>query len=292
MINWMKHPAVYRSLAGLVMLTIGITVAAAATSGSASAVVGTNQSAASTPSPITDRFAIQAAWWRASVSTDARIDDTAGGTTGTPFSAEQDFGMPDSLSRGHVEFMVRLKQRGKLRFDMLDLARKGSVFLTRTINYGNQTYVLGERVNSQFNWRALNFSWTYELLHNDRFEAGLGLGLHLIQAEAVASVPTRTSRESFDGAGPFVTIAGDATWRITRRFALTARAQTFKLTVSDITGMLADYHADLQFRWRPNLAFGLGYQSNRIELDAPNENPAGNMQFDVSGPELFLRASF
>jgi hypothetical protein len=287
----MNELSVRKWFAALALLPGMLTVAAAAADGDA--VAGRNSPpAASTPSPITDRFAIQAAWWRASASTDARIDNTAGITTGTPFSAEQDLGLPDSLSRAHVEIMVRLKQRGKLRFDMLDLARKGSVVLTRTIRYGGQTYVPGERVNSRFDWRALNFTWTYELLHNDRFEAGLGLGLHLIQAEAVASVPTRASRESFDGAGPFATIAGDAALRITRRFALTARAQTFRLTVSDTTGMLADYHADLQFRWRPNLAFGLGYQSNRIELDAPNENPGGNMQFDVSGPELFLRASF
>ena len=80
--------------------------------------------------------------------------------------------------------------------------------------------------------------------------------------------------------------------RITRRFSLSLRAQTLDLTVSDITAMLADYHADVQFRWRPNVAIGVGYQSNRVELSAPLENPAGNMTFDVSGPELFLRASF
>lgn len=245
-----------------------------------------------TPSPIHDRFAIRGSYFMGSVSTDARIDDTAGGGTGTAFSAEDDFGLPDSMHKGRAELLIRLRERGKLRVDLFDLARKGSVVLNRTVEYGNQTYTLGERVNSQLDWRALNFTWTYSLLHNDRFELGPGLGLHLIQAESTATVPTRSARESFDGSGPFVTLAVDGVWRISRRFALSARAQWLELTVSNITGMLGDYHADLQFRWRPNLAFGVGWQSNRMKLEAPEENPGGTMTFNVGGPELFLRASF
>jgi hypothetical protein len=248
--------------------------------------------AARTPSPIHDRFAVRASYFRGSASTDAQIDDTAGGRIGTPFSAEDDFGLADSVSQGRAEFNIRLRERGKLRVGMFDLQRKATKQITRTFNYGDQTFLLNDRVTSEFNWRMFDLTWTYSFIHNDRFELGAGLGLHVIQTEASAAAPARAARESFDGAGPFATVAIDSVWRITRRFSLSLRAQTLDLTVSDISAMLADYHADVQFRWRPNLAVGVGYQSNRVELSAPLENPAGNMSFDVSGPELFLRASF
>lgn len=258
------------------------------------AVAGPAAAQTITPSPIDDHFAIRASYFRGSASTEARVDDTTAGPggIGTPFSAEDDFRLPDGVRKGRVEFMIRLRERGKLRVDLFDLPRKGSTVMRRTIEYGDQTYAVNERVNSELNWRAINFTWTYSFIHNDRFELGPGLGLHLIQAETSAAVPTRSARESFDGSGPFVTVAVDAVWRMTQRFALSARAQSLRLTVSDITGSLSDYHADLQFRWRPNLAFGVGWQSNRMQLEALQENPGGTMDFNVSGPELFLRASF
>jgi len=265
---------------------------AASVSGGAVAAESSRSSTAQTPSPINDRFAVRGSYFRGSASTDAQIDDTAGGRIGTPFSAEDDFGLADRVSQGRAEFMIRLRERGKLRVGMFDLGRKGTVVLTRAINYGDQTFVVNDRVTSEFDWRMFDVTWTYAFVHNDRFEFGAGLGLHLIQTEASAAAPARAARESFDGAGPFTTVAVDGVWRITRRFALSLRAQTLDLTVSDISAMLADYHADVQFRWRPNLAIGVGYQSNRVELAAPLENPAGNMTFDVSGLELFLRASF
>ena len=64
------------------------------------------------------------------------------------------------------------------------------------------------------------------------------------------------------------------------------------MTVSSVKGSLSDYHGDLQFRWRPNLAFGLGYQSTQARLEVRNDNPNGIMKLDTRGPELFVRASF
>jgi hypothetical protein len=248
--------------------------------------------AAPVPSPITDRFAIRATYVGAGVTTDGQIDDTAGATIGTPFSLENDFGLSDKAHQLRAELMIRLKNRGRLRVSALDVSRRGSVVLNRAIRYGDQNFLLNDRVNSTFDWRMFDLTWTYSVLKTDRFEMGTGLGMHFIQTEATAVVPARNARESFDGAGPFVSLAADASWRFTKRFSVNARYQTFDLTISDISARLTDAHADVQFRWKRNLALGVGYQLNDVELSFPNENPGGLMQLKVSGPELFLRASF
>lgn len=245
-----------------------------------------------TPSPITDHFALRAIYVYGDVGLKAQVNDTAGAVNGTPFSAQSDFGLPSAAHQLRAEFMFRLHDRGRLRVSALDLSQHGSVMLNRVVRYGNQTYQVGERVNSQFDWRMFDFTGTYSLLRTDRYELGAGLGFHFIQAESVATVPARAVRESFDGSGPFVTLALDGTWRISQRFALSARYQSFDLTVSDVTARLSDLHADLQFRWARNVAVGLGYQSNNAHLNLPKENPGGSMQLDVSGPEIFVRASF
>jgi len=259
----------------------------------ADAAAAKYDSAVTTPSPIQDHFALRASYIDARVQTRAQVSDTTAGLVGTPFDGERDLGLPAHSRTGRAEFIFRLHNRGRLRVDALDLSRSGSAVLTRTLQYGNQTYQANERVNTQFDWRQFALTWLYSLVRNDRFELGTGVGFHFIQTEAVAQVPARAaSRQAFDGAGPFATLALDATWRMTRRFSLNARGQTFELTTSSITARLFDWHADVQFRAHRNLAIGAGYQSNYVRLDVPDRNPGGTLRFDVSGPEVFLRASF
>jgi hypothetical protein len=245
-------------------------------------------------SPITDHFALRASAFWGTVKTDGRVDDPAAPTSGTPFSLENDFKLSPHAHQARAEFMFRMRERNRLRVDLWEVNRTGSAFPATTIVYNTHTFTPTDRVNSEFNWQQVDFTYTYSFLRTHRVEIGAGLGLHLIQAEANADATLATGpvQEKFNGAGPFATIALDGTWRITRRFALAARGQYFSLKVSDVKGALGDYHADVQFRWRPNLAFGLGYESTQAKLEISNSNPNGLMKLGTHGPELFVRASF
>ena len=250
------------------------------------------EAAVTTPSPIADHFAVRASFISGPIHTLAQVNDTAAGVDGTQFSAESDFGLPRRSAQGRAEFMFRLRNRGRLRVSALDLSRQGSVLMTRVVRYGDQTFRINDRVNSQLDWRSFDLTWLFSFIRNDRFELGTGIGMHFIQAEASATVPARAIRQSFDGSGPFATLALDSTWRFTRRFSLNARAQTFEITASSISAKLFDWHADVQFRIHKNVALGAGYQSNYMRLDIANHDPGGSMRFDVAGPDVFLRASF
>ena len=243
-------------------------------------------------SPITDRFDLRASAFYGAVKTRARIDDSATGAPGTEFSGEDDFHLSPRARQVRAEFMFRLRDRNRLRVDMWQLTRDAFGSPTRTINYGSSSFTPADVVASRFDWQQINFTYTYSFLRRSRFELGVGLGLHLLQAEAEASVAARGVHEDLSGSGPFATLALDGTWRITRRFAFSARAQYLSIEASSITGGLGDYHADLQFRWRPNLAFGLGYEKTQTQLDVIRGNPSGLMRLDTRGPDLFARVSF
>ncbi|HTP39410.1 MAG TPA: hypothetical protein VMI92_07515 [Steroidobacteraceae bacterium] len=244
-------------------------------------------------SPITDTLAIRASYIWESYATNGRVDDTTNITNpvGTPFSLENDFGMSDKSQRLGVEIVIRMRERNKLRVNMLDVKREGTATITGDFTYGNTDFQTGDLVYSRFDWRQMDFTWTDSFLQGRSYELGAGLGLHLVQADAQATAPARNAREHFDGAGPFVTVAVDGTWRFTNRFSFSARGQYMHLAINDITGTLGIYHADLQFRWRPNLAIGLGYESSHTQLIVKNQNPSGLLQMNMRGPELFLRAS-
>lgn len=248
-------------------------------------------------SPITDQFALRAAYYLGSVRTDGRVDNVAASTSGTPFSLEDDFHFSPHARQLRVEMMFRLRDRNRLRVDMWELNRTSVAAPSRDITYGDATFTPADTVHSRFDWRQIDFTYTYALLHRERLELGFGLGVHLLQAEAEALVPAGAGRpaavhEDFSGAGPFATVAVDGSWRFTRRFALSARGQFLRLHLSSLTAELSDYHADVQFRWRPNVAVGLGYQSTQSRLEVQDRNNSGAMKLDLKGPELFLRTSF
>ena len=125
-----------------------------------------------------------------------------------------------------------------------------------------------------------------------RYELGAGIGAHAIQGESDERVWARGVHESLTGASPFATVALDGTWLISQRFSFNARAQYLSLNYNSNSGTLGDYHADVQFRWRPNLAFGIGYESTHERVIVRNKNPNGDITFNTHGAELFVRASF
>ena len=276
---------------------------AAAHAAKAQAAAAAAEQAAARPvppepaSPVTDQFALRVGYFPGTAATAGRVDDATTATTGTPFSLEDDFHLSPRARQLRVEMMFRMRNRNRLRVDMWELNRNGVASPPGTITYGGNTFTPADTVRSRFDWRQIDFTYTYSLLRGRRHELGLGLGLHLLQAEAEARVAAGAGRpvavqENFSGSGPFPTVALDGSWRFTRRFAFSARGQYLRLHVSSITAALSDYHADVQYRWRPNLAVGLGYQSSQTRLEVKNSTNNGFMRLDLKGPELFLRASF
>lgn len=242
-------------------------------------------------SPITDHFALRAGFLWGSVDTFGRFD-SAKGVEGTPFTAERDLGLTDQARQIDVEIIFRIEERSRLRVNFLDTRRGAEKDINRTIQYGDQTFLVNNPVQSEFDWRQMDLTYTYSFLHRERYELGAGLGIHLIEADANAKIPGTSQFADFSGAGPFATLALDGTWLIAKHWALSARAQYLRLTIGSIGGMMGQYHTDLQYRWRRDLAFGLGYTLRKTELDVRNADPSGVMRLRIDGPELFARLSF
>jgi hypothetical protein len=242
-------------------------------------------------SPITDHFALTGSFFWGRLNTFGRFDSRAG-VQGTPFTAEHDLGLTDQARQPGFEIMFRIAQRNRLRVNFIDLRRAADKLINRTIQYGDQTFLVDNPVHSAFDWRQMDLTYTYSFLRSERFELGAGLGIHLIEAEASAEIPRTPQFADFNGAGPFATLALDGTWRISKHWALNARGNYLKVTIGSVSGMMGQFHTDLQYRWRRNLAFGVGYQRQQVELDVRNADPSGVLKLTISGPELFARLSF
>jgi hypothetical protein len=247
--------------------------------------------APATPSPITDHFALSGIFFLGNVSTDGQFNSGAG-VPGTPFQAENILGLPNRTSQARADLMFRLEQRSRLRMNFLDLRRSGQALLAKPLQFGNQLFKANEEVQTEVDWRQTDFTYTYSVLRTDRYELGVGAGVHLLQAEAIGQVPHTPNRATYSAAGPFATLAVDGIVRVARDWSLSARGQYLKVTINSTTGMLAIYHADVQYRWRANFAVGAGYDYQRVEVNLAKSDPSGYVRLNISGPELFARLSF
>jgi hypothetical protein len=247
-------------------------------------------------SPITDRFSLRVSYFAPDVETFLRLDPESSTLRGTELIAEDELGLEDRPSQARVEMTIRVRERNRLRVDYYKLTRYGDMVLDRQITFGDEIFRVNDRVQTLLDWRELGLTYTRSLIYRDRFELGLGLGIALLEAKARGEVRARNIREEEDGVAPYPTFALDTTWRISSRWSLNLRGQTFTAHRRDFEVTKSEFHGDIQYRWRRNFTVGLGYTSLSLEADVlPNGEPdrqTGRLDQDISGPELFLRASF
>jgi hypothetical protein len=243
-------------------------------------------------SPVSDHFAFRVIYFQPTITTDFRFDPTNNPNGGTPLNAEDDLGLDDQVNQGRVEFDMRMLERHHLRADFFKLSRFRQQPLAQDINFGDFTFQAGDTFRTKLDWRVMSITYTYQFLKFERFEGGLGLGIHIIQAQAEGGTPGTLNRERDSEVGIFPTIAANAAFRISKRWSVTARGQSFSASPEGFEGTMSDYHMDLQYRWRENFAVGLGYTRLVSNLEVTDTDQPVLFNLDTTGPELFFRVSF
>jgi hypothetical protein len=245
-------------------------------------------------SPVSDHFYMRGGYFQGNVATELRIDSTdAQLPDGTLLRGEEDLGLDDVVDQARMEFNFRLGERNQVRFDYFKLNRFGEAQLAQDVEFGDFSFDAGDTFRTKLDWRTLSMSYTYSLFRSESFEAGLGMALYILEIKAEGGEPGTLNRDRGSEAGLFPTIAANAAYRISKRWAITGRVNQLKLVnVDDAEGQFLDWHADIQYRWRKNFAVGLGYTQTNVGLELSNVDEPFLYNLDVKGPELFFRASF
>ena len=68
--------------------------------------------------------------------------------------------------------------------------------------------------------------------------------------------------------------------------------EILEVDIDEASGAFRDFHLDVQYRWKPNVALGLGYSLLGLKAEVSDADLPGRLDIEASGPEAFFRVSF
>lgn len=241
--------------------------------------------------PIDDRFRLTAGAFLDSTSTSLRLDG-ATPNSGTAINTEDDLGLDSSKTLADMEIMIGMHERHHVRLNYFKLSRATALPLERQLQIRGDTFNVGDLVESSFDVRMLSLTYSYSFMHNPHIDLAGSFGINVLEFSARVLVSARALDQSRDEAGPFPTLGLDLIVPLSRRFYAEARAEYLKVDIQNFQGSADILHAGVVYRWRENLAFGVGYRRFNISLTSNDAGDTGAFELDNSGPQAFVRMSF
>ena len=164
------------------------------------------------------------------------------------------------------------------------------------------TIPVGAMVSSDFDASFYIAEVTYSIVRNERVDAGLGFGFHIVDLDTnllatvnIDEFEFEVIRGSLDTLAPLPNVSGYAAWRFAPRWTLSGRAGWFGLSVDKFSGDMFNAHAMLDFHLSERWTLGGGYQFVSFDVDIDEMEDEGYTEvydLDFEGPVLYLSLTF
>jgi hypothetical protein len=234
-------------------------------------------------------------------SFNSSIQLNSGSLRGTRIDLEKDLGLDASQSLLRVDARYRFDRRQDLVISYYDISRSADrTLLDHQIRFGDEVFNVNSRIDSFLDTQFISLAYRYAFASGRRADLGLSLGFSVVTLRtgiaASATVgPPGDEREADVGTdakfvAPLPLVGLHGRWRVGRKWIVEGAFQYIKLTISDITGSDTDAYIRVEYYPLPRLGFGLGYASNRIDLN-PIRRPKfrGEFLYEFGGLEFYAK---
>jgi hypothetical protein len=176
--------------------------------------------------------------------------------------------------------------------------------LNRSIEFNNQTLLVGTSLGSKFTLDAANLTYRYWIWMGDNAAFGLSAGLQnysfdlRLQGTASATGPNGgasssrmvTAKASTDLPDPSIGVA--YRYQMAEWARLTMDAGAFKANIGNVDATLYNARVGVEFYpWR-NWGLVTQYAYNKIDADISGSHFAGHTSFKFNGFQLLLKLRF
>jgi hypothetical protein len=206
------------------------------------------------------------------LNTDVRIDANDG-SIGTTVDAEEDLGLPTTNVEPRLAFRWRPGRRHELEAGYQLARRSAERTLERTIDFGDSTFDLGLRVDTEMNTDQAFLNYRFALLANERTQVGLGVGLGAVFAklELNALVNAASNDVTFSVpksiTGPLGSLGGYGRFLAGERWYFEADARYIKVDIGRLDARIAEINGATRYSLSRMFAIEAGYGLSAVKLD-------------------------
>lgn len=203
-----------------------------------------------------------------------RVDsDTLG--RGTEIDLENDLGYDKTLDTFRFDADWRFLPRHRASFSVYRYSRDATRTIDRTIQFGDQVFVIDTTVTSEFDMTVYKASYAYSVIQNAKFDLGLSAGAHVMDFKTSVAATGLGASESAELLAPLPVLGMRGTWAITPTVFLKGNVDVFAISVDDTRGRFTDALVALEYNAFEHFGFGVGYNRVYMNVEADGDKFKG-----------------
>lgn len=192
--------------------------------------------------------------------------------------------------RSTVNYKIGKTKKHTLTVGYFGIRRTARKILDKELELGGIIFPIGTDLSSVFNLSIIRLKYDYAFYQDDRVSIGTSFGLFIMPINLIAQADGSAEHVTkFVAPLPLIGLRTD--FKITQKLILKQNVEFLYLSFTDFTGGILDLSVFLEYKTFKNVAFGIGVNSNRLNISLRNTDSNieffGDIRMDYNGLLLY-----
>ena len=215
----------------------------------------------------------------------------SGSGIGLGYSYNDDLGGDDSVTIPRLDLYYRFNERHRIDFSVFSFKRDGRKILQIDVDLGDQTFSIGETLETDIEYNLFKIGYGYTFFHSDRVELSFGAGLNVTSYDFTYQLADGTEDGSADASGPLPMFGFRMSYAINPQWSLHYISEAFYVELDDaLKGSFTSSELDIQYRFANSVVVGAGITRFSTDLSADDSDWKGKIVDSHRG--LLVYASY
>ena len=211
-----------------------------------------------------------------SADTDIAVFSPSG--IGTSVNFDDDLGGENSVTIPRIDGYYRFNERHRIDFSSFRTKREGLKTIDIDIDLGDESFVVGDRVESTLEFSLVRVGYAYSFYHSPSIELSMTAGLNVNSYDFDYGLASGGSKDSSGVSAPLPTFGLRMGYKINPRWYLRYVSETFFIEIDDaLEGTLLNYELDIEYRFDKRFILGAGISRISTDLDVDDSDWQGRL---------------
>jgi hypothetical protein len=239
-------------------------------------------------------FKLEGSW--VAMNTAVRLDSKTLGM-GTELRFEDDLNLDANKLLPSLSFEWQISDRHRLGARWQDISRDSNSQALKEIQWGDEIIPIDSDIRLAFDVTQYSVDWTYYPWVRERWAAGFGLGLRVLEisAELTWSLQGGALAEGAEAAsvtGPLPYVNFEYRRLLSDKWRFEAGLGWLDVTIDDISGGQWLGKVGAEYLLGEHWAIGARFNMSTIDVDSEGEEFLGHVDFDINDFSVFGRFRF